>query len=84
MWLNSQSVNALDDAGNDQTYMTLGRIIDMRVDPALEKILLFSSDYLTQNQPRHITLKYSGSVCGSFSNLERWISKKLLQASDRL
>ena len=70
MWLHSQPVITLKDTEDDQTYVTLGRIIDVRVDPALEDILSFPLDWI-HVQPTHLTLKYSGSVYGSFSSLER-------------
>ena len=76
MRLSNQPVSTLEVTENDRTYVTLGWIVDMRVNPALEEILSLSSDF-AQVQPTHNTLKYSGSVCGSSSNLERWISKKL-------
>jgi hypothetical protein len=50
MWLSSRPVSTLEDTEDDRTYMTLGRIIDMRVDPALEDNLLFPSDVM-QAQP---------------------------------
>lgn len=70
MRLNSQHVNTQDGPENDLTYMTLGRIIDMRVDPALEDVLSFLSDWI-RDKATYLTLKYSGSVWGSFSNLDR-------------
>jgi len=70
MRLSSQPVSTPEGTENDLTYMTLGRIIDMRVDPALKNILSFLSDWI-QDPQTHLTLKYSGSVWGSFSTLER-------------
>ena len=51
MRLNSQHVSTQEGTENDLTYMTLGRIIDMRVDAALKDILSFCQTGYKTSQP---------------------------------